>query len=101
MTADTKATIHYNGRVTWQPPASFKSTCNIDVTYFPFDQQACSLEFGSWTYNLDEVCILNDVLNLLNYNLTHDLETFSFGPFPTENRNVFLFIFNCYPKQFY
>ena len=32
-----------------------QSTCSIDVTYFPFDEQKCTMKFGSWTYNKDEV----------------------------------------------
>ena len=47
----TKATISWHGRVKWSPPAIFKSYCNIDVEYFPFDQQDCELKFGSWSYD--------------------------------------------------
>ncbi|KAI0212508.1 Acetylcholine receptor subunit alpha-like 1 [Lamellibrachia satsuma] len=53
----TKAALHPSGRVLWHAPASYKSSCSIDVTYFPFDQQQCSMKFGSWTYNKDEVDI--------------------------------------------
>lgn len=28
----------------------FKSSCYIDVRWFPFDVQKCNLKFGSWTY---------------------------------------------------
>ena len=27
------------------------STCKIDITWFPFDDQNCEMKFGSWTYN--------------------------------------------------
>ena len=47
----TKATIHSDGRVMWKPPAIYKSLCPIDVEFFPFDEQQCTLKIGSWTYD--------------------------------------------------
>lgn len=32
-------------------PGILKSTCRIDVRWFPFDTQKCDLKFGSWTYD--------------------------------------------------
>ncbi|CAJ0940037.1 unnamed protein product, partial [Mesorhabditis belari] len=51
ITISTKATLHYSGEVTWEPPAILKSLCQIDVQWFPFDEQKCNLKFGSWTYD--------------------------------------------------
>ncbi|KAB5518564.1 hypothetical protein PHYPO_G00167490 [Pangasianodon hypophthalmus] len=47
----TKALLKYDGTITWVPPAIFKSSCPMDITYFPFDYQNCSMKFGSWTYD--------------------------------------------------
>ncbi|KAJ1348062.1 DNA-directed RNA polymerase I subunit RPA2 [Parelaphostrongylus tenuis] len=63
--------LESDGNVTWVPPAMFKSSCRIDVEWFPFDEQSCTLVFGSWTYNSDEV-ILNwynniDAVQLTDY----------------------------------
>lgn len=51
VTTMTKAVLTYTGRVSWDPPAIFKSSCEIDVRYFPFDEQTCFMKFGSWTYD--------------------------------------------------
>ncbi|XP_046748941.1 acetylcholine receptor subunit alpha-L1 [Diprion similis] len=51
VTTMTKAVLHHTGKVLWTPPAIFKSSCEIDVRYFPFDQQTCFMKFGSWTYD--------------------------------------------------
>ena len=32
-------------------PAIIRSGCSIVIDYFPFDEQKCHLEFGSWTHN--------------------------------------------------
>jgi len=47
----TKATLFPNGKVHWEPPAIYKSSCTIDVEFYPFDKQLCTLKFGSWTYD--------------------------------------------------
>jgi len=47
--------IEYTGAVLWIPPALYKSSCTIDVEYFPFDEQICLMKFGSWTFNGDQV----------------------------------------------
>lgn len=36
---DTDVTVHSSGRNTWLAPAIFKSTCKINVAFFPFDEQ--------------------------------------------------------------
>ena len=50
-TFPTNAVIQHTGDVNWVPPGMFKSTCNINIQWFPFDEQQCELKFGSWTYD--------------------------------------------------
>uniref|UniRef100_A0A3B4AXU1 Uncharacterized protein n=1 Tax=Periophthalmus magnuspinnatus TaxID=409849 RepID=A0A3B4AXU1_9GOBI len=54
---DTNVKLRYNGEITWDAPAITKSSCVVDVSYFPFDSQQCNLTFGSWTYNGNQVDI--------------------------------------------
>ena len=51
VTLSTKATLYNSGRVEWKPPAIYHSSCEMDVEYFPFDEQTCVMKFGSWTYD--------------------------------------------------
>lgn len=51
VTLSTKATLFNTGLVEWRPPAIYHSSCEMDVEYFPFDEQTCVMKFGSWTYD--------------------------------------------------
>ncbi|CAF0882304.1 unnamed protein product [Rotaria sordida] len=59
VTLMTKATVYYDGRVIWEPPAIYKSSCTINVEFFPFDIQQCQMKFGSWTYNGEQVDLVH------------------------------------------
>lgn len=45
ITLYTNVLLEPNGRIQWLPPAIYRSSCSIFVTYFPFDWQNCSLVF--------------------------------------------------------
>lgn len=40
--------IYNTGYVYWLPPAIFRSACPINVDFFPFDWQNCTLKFRCW-----------------------------------------------------
>lgn len=48
---ETKVLLEHTGMITWNPPAIFKSYCEIIVLHFPFDLQNCSMKLGTWTYD--------------------------------------------------
>ncbi|XP_018327022.1 neuronal acetylcholine receptor subunit alpha-7 [Agrilus planipennis] len=50
-TYPTNVVVRNNGSCVYLPPGIFKSTCKIDITWFPFDDQRCEMKFGSWTYD--------------------------------------------------
>ena len=50
-TYPTNVVVTHEGVCTYIPPGIFMSSCPIDITWFPFDDQNCDMKFGSWTYN--------------------------------------------------
>ncbi|KAF4087028.1 hypothetical protein AMELA_G00090840 [Ameiurus melas] len=57
---ETKVLLEYTGMITWNPPAIFKSYCEIIVLHFPFDLQNCSMKLGTWTFDGNLVVINPD-----------------------------------------
>lgn len=49
--------LYKQGGILWIPPSIYKSSCQIDVKYFPFDQQVCEMIFGSWVYHSEDLTL--------------------------------------------
>jgi len=60
------------------PPAIFKSYCEIDVRYFPFDTQTCFMKFGSWSYSGLQVLFFYTVDMDLDARCIVDLQPINF-----------------------
>ena len=45
------AMVFSNGHVYYAPKARIRTRCSIDMTEFPFDEQTCMIQFGSFTYD--------------------------------------------------
>ncbi|PWA24662.1 hypothetical protein CCH79_00016172 [Gambusia affinis] len=56
---ETNVVLRNDGQVTWDQPAITKSSCSVDVVFFPFDVQQCHLTFGSWTHNGNQMDLFN------------------------------------------
>ncbi|KAK2151150.1 hypothetical protein LSH36_374g03043 [Paralvinella palmiformis] len=75
VTLKTKATLSPDGKVKWEPPAIYKSSCTMNVKFFPFDEQECEMKFGSWTYDGYQV----DLQHILQVPGTNDTDTIERG----------------------
>jgi len=42
--------LRYDGELHWEPGGIFKTTCDIDIAYFPFDTQHCPVIVGAYSY---------------------------------------------------
>lgn len=47
----TNCLVYSNGSILWVPPTLFKSHCEFDMHYWPYDRHTCMLDIGSWTFN--------------------------------------------------
>ncbi|XP_051793885.1 neuronal acetylcholine receptor subunit alpha-10-like [Acanthochromis polyacanthus] len=56
---ETNVVLRNDGQVMWDQPAITKSSCSVDVAFFPFDVQQCHLTFGSWTHNGNQMDLIN------------------------------------------
>jgi len=51
--------VHSDGTCVWWPLLEqSESHCQIDVTWYPFDDQRCNFIFESWKYNSDVVRLI-------------------------------------------
>ncbi|XP_076444355.1 neuronal acetylcholine receptor subunit alpha-10-like [Babylonia areolata] len=63
------AMVSHEGRIFWPPIVRMRSSCKMDITYFPFDDQICILKLGSWAYDGLQVDVTNrtETIDLTNY----------------------------------
>ena len=51
--------LRHDGSLHWEPGGIFRTTCDIDITYFPFDSQHCPLLVGAYSYYSTKMNITN------------------------------------------
>lgn len=54
----TNAIVSSDGLVLWLYPALIKTSCKLNVKYFPFDSQQCDIVFISWTHSGHELDVI-------------------------------------------
>ncbi|ELT96196.1 hypothetical protein CAPTEDRAFT_131936, partial [Capitella teleta] len=60
-----RAILMNDGEVRWEPAGVFETSCKIDITFYPYDNQVCSLVFGTWTYTSFKVNLTNSTPEVL------------------------------------
>lgn len=89
------AVVLYTGNVTWIPPAIIRSSCNIDIAYFPFDTQHCTMKFGSWTYSGFFTELRNTTVSAGTYKPNGEWELLDLR----SERSIFFY--ECCPEPYY
>ncbi|XP_036099411.1 5-hydroxytryptamine receptor 3C [Molossus molossus] len=51
------AYVSSEGRIKYNRPLKVTSICNLDIFYFPFDQQNCTFTFTSFLYTVDSMLL--------------------------------------------
>ncbi|ELU13619.1 hypothetical protein CAPTEDRAFT_204062 [Capitella teleta] len=47
--------VHHDGEVHWFPRVIERSSCDLEASDFPFDEQRCVLKYGSWIHSTREL----------------------------------------------
>ncbi|KZC05930.1 Neuronal acetylcholine receptor subunit alpha-7, partial [Dufourea novaeangliae] len=92
---NTNVIVSHTGEVVWLSHGIFRSSCDIDVEFFPFDEQRCVLKWASWTYDgyqleLERQSEQGDVSNyqangefdLIDFSARRNVEYYSCCPEP-------------------
>ncbi|KHN73159.1 Acetylcholine receptor subunit alpha-type acr-16 [Toxocara canis] len=90
--------VKYNGEVIQNPPGILKFACDIDITWFPFDDQICFLKFGSWTYSGEFIDLDMDLTNL---NIDSNDTEFSSTPIRDKDDPQNYFVHDSIDRAYY
>ncbi|XP_042888420.1 neuronal acetylcholine receptor subunit alpha-9-II-like [Penaeus japonicus] len=91
---NTNAIILYTGEVELVSHALITSVCNVDVQWYPFDQQLCHLTFASWTYDYEKIRLIMGEPDLSDYEENPEFFLENFWAEPKDYHQP------CCPKPF-
>ena len=71
--------LDHEGNLHWEPGGIFRTTCDIDIAYFPFDTQRCPLLIGAYSYYSSKLNITNarSTISTHDYRLNGEWEVHS------------------------
>ncbi|XP_072494430.1 5-hydroxytryptamine receptor 3C [Notamacropus eugenii] len=55
--SDLDAYVNSKGHIKYKKPMKVTSICSLDIFYFPFDQQNCTLTFSSFLYTVNDILL--------------------------------------------
>jgi len=93
--ASSNALVHSNGDILWSRPGMITSTCSFQLRDFPYDQQNCTLKFGSWSYSGIFLNLLKDSLDISNYQTNEEWDLIE----TTITKNTEYY--SCCPEPYY
>nr|XP_026689443.1 acetylcholine receptor subunit alpha-type acr-16-like [Ciona intestinalis] len=50
--------VRSDGTVGFLQPTAYETTCSINIAFFPFDRQVCTMKFTSWTFPTSKVDLM-------------------------------------------
>ena len=56
---DFRVDLKHTGHIIWKFGGTFSTSCSLDMTYYPFDTQICSIDIENWSYTSDAVDLYN------------------------------------------
>ena len=63
-----RVVVTSDGTMTWEPGGEFLTQCNIDILYYPFDDQTCKLVVENWVYDTSKVNLVHGDLTTIDLN---------------------------------
>lgn len=95
---NTNVIVRHTGEVVWLSHGIFRSSCDIDVEFFPFDEQRCVLKWASWTYDgyqVNDLIIFPCIYTLILSSLS-SLYIFEFPAIRELNSKIYMSFSRAY-----
>ncbi|XP_065339487.1 neuronal acetylcholine receptor subunit alpha-10-like isoform X1 [Cloeon dipterum] len=93
---NTNVIVSSGGEVVWLSHGIYRSSCDINVEFFPFDVQSCQMKWASWTYDGYQVDLVKQTEHgdVSNYQPNGEFDLVSFEA----ERHVV--IYSCCPEPY-
>ncbi|XP_019867563.2 neuronal acetylcholine receptor subunit alpha-7-like [Aethina tumida] len=78
---NTNVIVSSTGEVEWLSHGIYRSSCDINVEYFPFDLQICYMKWASWTYDGYQLELIKQTEegDVSNYQANGEFDLISFS----------------------